>query len=189
MALAPGLGWALGRMMVQAGWRGPPCHSTACSGCSLAPRPHCPAGLQPSQSPAQQQNLPAPYEPRENLTWGISRERERGCADSPVDHLSMLASPWPEILLKGVAEESGGFMQEGRCFYFGKAQPCLSLCAGLCRARVPTVPSRSRDGEGRGQRCPLSTGEAAPLFLPLLRNQLELFHVMASAPAKSAWGK
>lgn len=51
--------------------------------------------------------------------------------------------------------------------------------------------------QNTGPRCPLPEqeqgssarfpGKAMPLFLPLLGNQLELFHVMAFAPAENAW--
>lgn len=102
-------------------------------------------------------------------------------------HLTTAASPCPEILLKGAAEEyqPGWAMREGKYFYFGKAQP-FPLCRAL-QSTGPRCPLPEQRWGRTGQRCLLSAGKAVQLFLPLLGNQLELFHVMAFAPAKSAW--
>lgn len=57
--------------------------------------------------------------------------------------------------MKAAVEEHqwGQPMQGDRCCYFGKAWPCCSLCAGLCRARSPPRAAL-------GQRCPLPASEA-----------------------------
>lgn len=79
------------------------CSEEPCVGTALAE-----TRMQPHTSPMR-------------ISLWVSRGGKGGA--SPVAHLSVPASPWPEILLKGAAEDRqpGWSMREGRYFYFEKA--------------------------------------------------------------------
>lgn len=119
---------AAGAAAAAAGWRGPPCHGA--TRFLLLPHIQTPpltrvcwaaAKPEPCVGTALAETRTQPHTSPMRISLWVSRGGKGGA--SPVAHLSMPASPWPEILLKGAAEDRqpGWSMRESRYFYFEKA--------------------------------------------------------------------